>query len=295
MNVGNYPPATTAPGLIDALPSTRVAAAADIACAGPRTPFAALWQSAAAHRFDISDPYRLTVLFVLSGTETRIRYGPEDRVQSAGPGDAALIPTDRQAAVKSCDSATYLNVCIPITLAADAGSIGPLCVSTDKTLERIGKVITAALADQNNPEQWEVSSWATVLGRHLARHYGNQIDAFRPESCAAYGRIAATIDFIDRNLHRKLRVADLAKHADVSESHIHAEFRRATGASPHRFIVSRRINRASALLSAGETPLADIAHAVGFSSQSHMTRLFHDRLGVTPSHYRTLARGRATR
>jgi AraC family transcriptional regulator len=293
MNVGNQPHSSTAPALIGALPAVNIAGAADSASTGPRTPFAARWQHVAAHSFDISDPYRLTVIFVLSGAEACVSYGHEDCAQSVNPGDASLIPPEKHAAVNSRGSAEYLSVCFPITLATGAASISPLCVSTDNTLERIGKIIQAALADQSRPEQWEVSSWATVLGKHLARHYGHRI-APPIEPYGSRDLVAATIGFIDRNLQRNLPIAILAEHAGTSESQFSARFKRATGASPHRFIVARRINRAAALLSAGEDSLADIAHAVGFSSQSHMTRLFHDRLGMTPSQYRKQARGRTS-
>ncbi len=93
------------------------------------------------------------------------------------------------------------------------------------------------------------------------------------------------IDFIEASLDRNITLADLARLADLSEFHLQRMFRASCGVSPHDFIMSRRIDRARHLLG-GTEPIAQIASACGFSSQSHLTRIFKSLTGTTPAVYR---------
>ncbi|TNB48258.1 AraC family transcriptional regulator [Martelella lutilitoris] len=66
------------------------------------------------------------------------------------------------------------------------------------------------------------------------------------------------------------------------------QFRAAFGTSPHRYLVQRRLERAKAMIAAGET-LAGAALSAGFADQSHMTRHFRKTYGMTPGRFQTLA------
>ena len=63
-------------------------------------------------------------------------------------------------------------------------------------------------------------------------------------------------------------------------------FRAATGYSPHNYLLNLKLERAQELLRNPSMSLIDIALDCGFSSHSHMSRLFHKIVGVTPSAYR---------
>ncbi|MFC3527633.1 helix-turn-helix transcriptional regulator [Paracoccus mangrovi] len=92
-------------------------------------------------------------------------------------------------------------------------------------------------------------------------------------------------DYTEAHLDGPIRLRDLAALADLSEFHLQRSFRASSGVSPHRWVLHRRINRAKRLILAGE-PLAQIATACGFDSQSHLTRGFRTATGVTPGQYR---------
>lgn len=93
------------------------------------------------------------------------------------------------------------------------------------------------------------------------------------------------VDHIEAHLDRTITLSSLAGLADLSEFHLQRMFRASCGASPHDFIMSRRIDRARHLLG-GTDPIAQIASACGFSNQSHMTRAFRSATGTTPAAYR---------
>jgi AraC-like DNA-binding protein len=76
-------------------------------------------------------------------------------------------------------------------------------------------------------------------------------------------------------------LADLAGVSGLSRFQLVRQFARATGLTPHAYLIQRRIDLARALLARGST-LADAAAASGFADQSHMTRLFIRTFGITP-------------
>mgnify|MGYP006273257559 CR=1 FL=1 len=91
---------------------------------------------------------------------------------------------------------------------------------------------------------------------------------------------------IDTNLTLAPSLSELGKLVDLSPSHFARKFRQSVGMSPHRFINNRRIASALELLKDPSLPLAHVAIALGFSSQSHFTCLFHETTGMTPAKYR---------
>lgn len=96
-------------------------------------------------------------------------------------------------------------------------------------------------------------------------------------------------DLIEGGLGEDLALETLAAEARMSSWHFLRVFRRETGATPHLYVLQRRLARARRLLEAGEPPAA-VAAATGFTDQSHLTNRFRRTYGVTPAVFR-LANG----
>jgi AraC family transcriptional regulator len=93
---------------------------------------------------------------------------------------------------------------------------------------------------------------------------------------------------IDAHLVVPLSLATLADTVRLSTGHFARKFHHSAGLSVNRFINTRRISASFPLLLQGTSPLAAIAMDVGFSSQSHFTRLFTGLTGITPDQFRRL-------
>jgi AraC-like DNA-binding protein len=93
-------------------------------------------------------------------------------------------------------------------------------------------------------------------------------------------------DLADARYAEPLTVADLARAANLSPAHFSREFRRAFGESPHQYLLTRRLERAAALLRTTDHSVADICVAVGLSSLGSFTATFHRVFGRTPVAYR---------
>ena len=96
--------------------------------------------------------------------------------------------------------------------------------------------------------------------------------------------------YIESNLQRELRLTELAAVTHMSPYHFARLFKRATGVSPHRFVVHRRIDAATLLLTQSTSSISSIARAVGFRTASHFATTVRRITGMTPSAYRARAR-----
>jgi AraC family transcriptional regulator len=96
-------------------------------------------------------------------------------------------------------------------------------------------------------------------------------------------------DYIEAYLATTIHLSDLARLANMSEFHFHRMFRLVRGCPPHAWITVQRVRRAKQLL-CSNTPVAEIAVDCGFSSQSHLTRVFRNQTGRTPAQFRKLLR-----
>ena len=98
--------------------------------------------------------------------------------------------------------------------------------------------------------------------------------------------LARVDDYIMAHLDQDLTLADLAKVAGLSPSYFLRAFKGATGRTPHRHLMERRVQQACDLLRRSDRPLAEITYCCGFASQSHMTDVFKRHMDITPGRYR---------
>jgi AraC-like DNA-binding protein len=93
-------------------------------------------------------------------------------------------------------------------------------------------------------------------------------------------------DLADARYFEPLDVNDLAAAAGLSRAHFSREFRRAFGESPHAYLLTRRLERAAALLRTTDRSVADICFSVGLQSVGSFTSSFTRTYGLSPTAYR---------
>jgi AraC-like DNA-binding protein len=93
-------------------------------------------------------------------------------------------------------------------------------------------------------------------------------------------------DLADARYADPLGVDDLARAAGLSRAHFSREFRRAFGESPHAYLLTRRLERAAALLRTTDRSVIEICFAVGLSSLGSFTTTFTRTFGRSPTAYR---------
>jgi AraC-like DNA-binding protein len=93
-------------------------------------------------------------------------------------------------------------------------------------------------------------------------------------------------DLVDRHYAERLDVAALARAARLSPAHFSREFARAFGETPHRYLLTRRLERAAALLRTTDRSVAEICMTVGLRSVGSFTTSFGRMFGLSPTAYR---------
>ena len=147
-------------------------------------------------------------------------------------------------------------------------------------------------------------SLANMLAVHLLRHYARSADGgtlgastlneIAPAEPSAGRRterapraVTEALAFIHDNYARELSLTDIADAVHLSRFHLARVFKQSLGVSPHQYLIRLRVNNAGWLLSAAsdERSVAEVATAVGFADQSHLTRHFKRVTGFTPRQF----------
>jgi AraC family transcriptional regulator len=131
-------------------------------------------------------------------------------------------------------------------------------------------------------------SLATAVLLELARHRVLGDGVLRSALGRTGRELGRFAEYVEAHLLEDLSLFTLAAHTGLSPSHLTRELRRVSGLAPHQYVLRRRAERARVLLGRGERSVGEVALAVGFSSQAHLTLVFRRVFGITPGAYRAL-------
>ena len=153
----------------------------------------------------------------------------------------------------------------------------------DSYVAAAGMVIASAV--RRRAPALYADSLAHALIAHLVLRGS---DARQPPPGDGLGRDAlrSVTDYINDNLAGELTVGDLAAVANLSPFHFLRMFRRATGTTPHRYVVEVRMRRAAELLQHTSYPIARVASACGYRSPGQFAATFRRHYGTTPASFR---------
>jgi AraC family transcriptional regulator len=162
------------------------------------------------------------------------------------------------------------------------------------TLERIGNLVRQAIVfledDQevamqclNDVSALLASESQDLRPRVPLKHHGPVSGGL------ARWQTKRTLAYIEANLPSKISTRQLAALVGFSQSHFCRAFKRSLGLAPMAYVSSRRVERAKVIMRSTTEPLSQIALACGFADQSHLTRSFHRRAGMSPSLWRRWA------
>jgi AraC family transcriptional regulator len=122
---------------------------------------------------------------------------------------------------------------------------------------------------------------AYVAARYSMKNAGSE----RSEHGFTSTQAQMVIEYVHAHLRRDLSLLELAAAIDLSPRHFSRLFRTTFGTSPHRYVIAERVNEAKALLANKRLSVSEIAEALGFVDQSHLTNVFRKATGVSPKRY----------
>ncbi len=160
----------------------------------------------------------------------------------------------------------------------------------DPLLMLASQRIVEACAEAASGRSLLAEQMAYTLALHVSDRYAVPLAARRapevPELDARFGQ--RVIDRVRSDPGADITLAMLAQEAGLTPSGFIRAFRRATGLTPHRFILEERVRIAQELLADTALPIAEVALAAGFSSQSHLGATFRTLAGESPGRWRQL-------
>ncbi|MCB5161702.1 helix-turn-helix domain-containing protein [Marinomonas algarum] len=211
-------------------------------------------------------------------------------------GEGCILPSENSHAFAGLGENRVMVVNLPIP---------PQKSITDEEYEVVSRLFDQAAYFQLNPRlQILASALSGELQQYpndmmLARACGNTLlSAIRHQinnkDVRTRGNqldIEKLDQFIELNLSRRVHIDQLANFCFLSVSQFHERFKDRTGITPHQYLMRKRLERAQSLLAQG-TPPIQVAEMCGFSSQSAMTNVFSQVLGITPLKYQKQFGGR---
>ncbi|QDZ09785.1 helix-turn-helix domain-containing protein [Devosia ginsengisoli] len=161
-------------------------------------------------------------------------------------------------------------------------------VDDDPALTGMLDAITLSLGDGDYATAIYMDHLArTIAAQLVRRHSQARLKSSRQPDVGA--DVVRALEYMQDNIARSFNLADLAKAAGRSPSHLSRQFRDAFGRPPHAYLIDLRLDMAQALLQRTREPIAAIAVDCGFSHQEHLTRLFRRRFETTPAAFRRRA------
>jgi AraC family transcriptional regulator len=157
----------------------------------------------------------------------------------------------------------------------------------DPLLHHMTLVLQTARDAEGAAGRLYAASLADALAVHFLRRYiacGHL--AHEVPAGLSPAKLRRTTAYIEAHLEDALSLATLAAVVQMSPNHFAALFKRATGRTPHQYVLGCRIMRAKQLLAEIEVPLSAIGPRVGWTDQSYFTALFRKYVAMTPKAYR---------
>ncbi|WP_431857144.1 helix-turn-helix domain-containing protein [Azospirillum sp.] len=262
---------------------------------------AALWDRDDTAETRYVEPGHHTLsLYLEGGTGIRRRQGAS-AAPHGGPGSLCVMPAGVSTSWDVNGHVSMFHLYVPRAAfdraVIEALDVDPAAVRLrDETFVRDPSIETV-IRSVMLPLRWDDPADRVAVGhagRMLIAYLASRFTDRPTKALLARGGLAPAVlrrvaDFVESHLDAPLSIDDLAAVAGLSPYHFARAFKRSTGEAPHRFVLSRRIERAKALIAAGGLPLTEVATAVGFSSQSHFTLRFREVVGLTPKRFASTA------
>jgi AraC family transcriptional regulator len=219
------------------------------------------------------------------GGEKHRGLGVHGDIDIIPPWTATLWEPDDEdtALVVSVDLSLVKSVAEDLDIYLDRVEIRNRFQIRDPQIENIGFALKAEMESANPGGRLFRDSLGTALTAYLLQQHSSLERTLPVVKGAFTGRQLKTVlGFIEENLDKDLRLAEIASVIGVSPSHCKILFRTAMGMPLHQYVIQRRVERARTLLNESELAISEIALQTGFAHQSHLARHMKRVLGYTP-------------
>jgi AraC family transcriptional regulator len=172
----------------------------------------------------------------------------------------------------------------------DDRTIGGLTCAIDEQDPVLGHLAHAIADSLDAPGALNalfVEQTSLAIGLHLVRRYGNASEReLLIKGALSPAKTALAKEWLTEKANLGVSIAEVANECGLSRGYFIRAFSRATGRTPHQWLIEQRAQRARQLIEATSMTLAEIAAACGFADQSHLSRVFAKVFGHSPGAWR---------
>jgi AraC family transcriptional regulator len=234
----------------------------------------------------------VTVGFVLNNLPSReVAFGRDQykfRPLQAGMG--WVLPANLEAKARWHEELDFLNIHISeaAILRLNNGEL-PSFQALDQVSDPTLVHMALNLHESANEDDAVLKMYRDTMMFALVAHVNRVYGGSKPEPIVSSidPRLQRAISMAEDKFAENLSLEQLASEAAMSPFHFARSFKRATGLPPHKFLASKRIDRAKELLKTTTLPIMEIAFRVGYEDVSHFTDLFRRMTGGTPGEFRS--------
>jgi AraC family transcriptional regulator len=160
----------------------------------------------------------------------------------------------------------------------------------DAVIEAVTLDLAREAANNSPSGRLYTESGCEFLAHHLVHHYST-LSRAPPRSVGGLSSrsLRLVLEYVEDALGQQIKLRELAALAGTSARHFERAFRQSTGCPPHAYVLERRLEVARHLLiDQPELAIEQIAHRLGFSSGSHFSSAFRQRVGCSPTEFRKI-------
>ena len=245
-----------------------------------------------------NDPGHTVTVFLRGPVElTQMRCGRVVR-RTMRAGDVIVTPAGEPKSLQHAGEAALLKLRLTASFVAGiaddvvAGGSGRVELldnfgTRDPRIERVARRLLGEMEGDEIGSRLCAESLATELVVHLLRRYSTPVRlADAAATMLPRYKLQRVTGYINDNLREPLTLGRLSATLTMSPYHFAHAFRQTTGFAPHRYVLLQRVERAKNLLRGTDLPITEIAHQVGYSSQSSFSVVFRRFTGRTPRAFR---------
>lgn len=278
------------------MPSNQTIIAKTIGRAPDRSVNIGAWQFARWRQFigsyelpALVDP--VFVVHVGGKPDTRLWEADKWSQARSVPGCATIVPAGVSTGWRIDGELDVVTVSIPMAELTQQRAVEQFRAMRFAFADPLGIALTRQILGELYAAQTEertsyIDTLLVALRAHTLRGTTPVADAAFPSSDFSAYRIHQIMNEILARPEEDHTLETLAAQAGLTQSHFCRVFKKATGTTPHQYVMKARLDRAQELLVGSDMSIAAIADRLGFTSQSHFTRAFRQYAGQTPSGWR---------
>jgi AraC family transcriptional regulator len=239
-----------------------------------------------------------TALFLLKGRLLCSIAGAERVLNEPG---ALLIDPGQEALASGRDEVDFLTLSLAptfvldlalrlrLTLSGASIMFRSSLVEKDEQLSRLARNLADELKEEEAGQDVVISALVEQMMVHLLRRHANvrRSDELELSRVGLVDRrIRRAVEMMHAHMDKELPLEELASAAYLSPFHFARLFKKLTGASPHAYLASLRVQRAQQLLAETDLSISELSARVGYASPSHFSKAFRQTTGMTPRAFR---------